>query len=114
MGATVWFTGLPAAGKTTMARALRRELVAAGALACCLDGDELRRGLCADLGFSAADRSENVRRVAHAATLVARAGVVAAVSVIAPYARDRAFARALHEREGVPFVEVWVNVPLAE
>ena len=113
-GATIWFTGLPAAGKTTLARAVRQRLVTAGAPTCCLDGDELRLGLCADLGFSPADRAENVRRVAHVASLLAGAGVVALVSVISPYARDRAAARALHERAGLPFVVVWMSAPLSE
>lgn len=113
-GATIWFTGLPAAGKTTLARALRERLAAAGLATCCLDGDELRRGLCADLGFSPADRAENVRRVGHVASLLAGAGVVALVSVISPYARDRAAARSRHERAGLAFLEVWMSTPLTE
>lgn len=76
-----------------------------------LDGDELRRGLSRDLGFSAADRAENVRRAGEVACLVAEAGVVAVVSLISPYAADRAAVRRRHEQLGVPFTEVWVSTP---
>ncbi len=113
-GATVWLTGLPASGKSTIGAALEARLVASGRPALLLDGDNLRHGLNSDLGFSAADRAENVRRTAHAAALLAEAGTVAVVSLVSPYARDRDAARALHAAGGLPFVEVWVDTPLAE
>jgi bifunctional enzyme CysN/CysC len=111
-GATVWFTGLSGSGKSTVAVELERALVAAGRPAYLLDGDNLRHGLNADLGFSAADRSENIRRVSEVARLFADAGVVALVPVISPYRADRDRARAIHEAVGVPFVEVFVDTPL--
>ena len=111
-GATVWFTGLSGSGKSTVAAELERALVAAGRPAYLLDGDNLRHGLNADLGFSAADRSENIRRVGEVARLFADAGVVALVPVISPYRADRDRARAIHESAGVPFVEVFVDTPL--
>jgi bifunctional enzyme CysN/CysC len=77
-----------------------------------LDGDDLRQGLTEDLGLSPADRSEQARRAAHAAALIARSGVVAIVALISPYERDRRTARAIHEQRGLPFAEVWVDTPL--
>jgi bifunctional enzyme CysN/CysC len=112
VGATVWFTGLSGSGKSTVAVEVERALVAAGRAAYVLDGDNLRHGLNADLGFSAADRTENIRRVGEVARLFADAGVVALVPVISPYAADRARARAVHEASGLRFVEVWVDTPL--
>jgi bifunctional enzyme CysN/CysC len=112
VGATVWFTGLSGSGKSTVAAELERALVAAGRPAYLLDGDNLRHGLNADLGFSAADRSENIRRVGEVARLFADAGVVALVPVISPYRADRDRARSIHEAAGVPFVEVFVDTPL--
>ncbi len=111
-GATVWLTGLPASGKSTLAVEVEALLIGAGRPALRLDGDNLRHGLNGDLGFSAADRAENVRRTAHAAALLAEAGVVALVALVSPYAADRAAARAIHEAAGVPFLEVWVSTPL--
>lgn len=110
----MWLTGLPAAGKTTLARALQVRLRAGGRCAVVLDGDELRHGLCADLDFSRADRAENARRTAHVAALVAGAGGVALVALVSPYRSDRAAARALHDEQGLRFVEVWLNRPLAD
>jgi adenylyl-sulfate kinase len=110
-GATVWLTGLPASGKTTIAARVEQELVATGRIVCRLDGDNLRYGLNADLGFDHASRVENVRRTAHVARLIAGAGAVALVALISPYRAGREEARALHD--GIPFVEVWVNAPLA-
>jgi len=111
-GATVWFTGLSGAGKSTLARAVEDRLTAAGRPCYRLDGDELRTGLCSDLGFSPEARDENVRRVAEVARLFADAGVVALVSLISPYAAGRQRARARHEEAGLRFVEVYVATPL--
>ena len=111
-GATVWFTGLSGSGKSTVAAEVERSLVAAGRPAYLLDGDNLRHGLNADLGFSAGDRTENIRRVGEVARLFADAGVVALVPVISPYAADRDRARSVHEAAGLRFVEVWVDTPL--
>jgi bifunctional enzyme CysN/CysC len=113
-GVTVWLTGLSGSGKSTVAVELERALVASGRLAYLLDGDNLRHGLNADLGFSAADRTENIRRIGEVARLFADAGVVALVPVISPYAADRDRARAVHAAAGLPFVEVFVDTPLAE
>ena len=111
-GATIWFTGLSGSGKSTVAAACERLLVAEGRPAYLLDGDNLRHGLNGDLGFSAGDRDENVRRVAEVARLFADAGVVALVPLISPYRAARARARALHEAAGVSFLEVFVDTPL--
>jgi adenylyl-sulfate kinase len=113
-GATIWFTGLPASGKSTLAVEIEALLIGAGRPAFRLDGDNLRHGLNGDLGFSPQDRAENVRRTAHAAALLAEAGVVALVALVSPYASDRATARAIHESAGVPFHEIWVSTGLAE
>jgi bifunctional enzyme CysN/CysC len=111
-GATVWFTGLSGSGKSTVAAELTRRLVAAGASTYTLDGDNLRHGLNGDLGFSADDRAENVRRVAEVARLFADAGLVTLVPVISPYRTGREHARALHEAAGLVFLEVFVDAPL--
>jgi bifunctional enzyme CysN/CysC len=111
-GATVWFTGLSGSGKSTVAAETERLLVGAGRPTALLDGDNLRHGLNADLGFSAADRAENVRRVSEVAALLADAGVVALVPLISPYRADRDRARAMHHERGLPFVEVFVDVPI--
>jgi adenylyl-sulfate kinase len=113
-GVTVWFTGLPAAGKSTIAAAVEERLVERGRWAYVLDGDNMRHGVCGDLGFAAADRSENVRRVAQVARLFADAGAVALVSLVSPYAADRREARELHERDGLAFLEVFANTSLGE
>ncbi len=113
-GATLWFTGLPASGKSTVAAAVEAQLVRFGRPAYRLDGDNLRHGVCGDLGFSAEDRDLNVRRTAEVARLFADAGVIALVSVVSPYAEARQAARDLHERDGLRFVEVFVNTPLEE
>jgi adenylyl-sulfate kinase len=114
VGATVWMTGLPAAGKSTIAAALEEWLVHRGIPALRLDGDNLRHGLNGDLGFDPADRAENVRRTAHTARLLAEAGTIAIVSLVSPYAADRRLARELHERDGVQFLEVFIDTPLQE
>ncbi len=111
-GLTVWFTGLSGSGKSTVAVEVERRLVAAGRPAYLLDGDNLRHGLNADLGFGAGDRAENVRRVGEVAKLFADAGVVAVVSLVSPYQSDRDRVRAAHEEAGLEFVEVYVDTPL--
>jgi bifunctional enzyme CysN/CysC len=109
---TVWFTGLSGSGKSTVAAEVERLLVEAGRPAYLLDGDNLRHGLNGDLGFSADDRSENVRRVGEVARLFADAGVVALVPVISPYLADRARVREIHRMADLPFVEVFVDTPI--
>jgi len=113
-GATVWMTGLPSSGKSTIAGALEHRLVQAGIPAYRLDGDNLRHGLNGNLGFSPQDRAENVRRTAHAAKLLADAGTIAIVSLVSPYAADRELARQVHADDDLPFLEVYVNTPLEE
>jgi adenylyl-sulfate kinase len=113
-GATVWFTGLSGSGKSTVAGAVERRLLAAGRAAYLLDGDNLRHGLNGDLGFSAADRTENVRRAAEVARLFADAGLVSLVPLISPFRADRDRARAVHAEAGLPFIEVFVDTPLDE
>ena len=111
-GATVWFTGLSGSGKSTIANELERLLVASGQAAYVLDGDNLRHGLNADLGFAAADRDENGRRVAEVARLFADAGFVALVPLISPYRHARERAREAHEVAGLRFVEVFVDTSI--
>ena len=111
-GATVWFTGLPGSGKSTIATTVEARLVEAGRSAYVLDGDNLRHGLTADLGFSDEDREANVARVAEVARLFADAGTVALVSLISPFRSGREHARRLHQEAGLPFHEVWVDTPL--
>lgn len=113
-GGTVWFTGLPGSGKSTIASALERRLVEAGRPALFLDGDNLRYGICADLGFDRQSRDENVRRAGEVARLLAEAGVLALAALISPYATSRQLVRRAHEEQGLNFVEVWVSTPLEE
>jgi len=111
-GATVWFTGLPASGKSTVARACEHELLTRRKAAYVLDGDNLRHGLTGDLGFARRDRAENVRRVAHVAEILSDAGIVALVALVSPYVADRSEARAIHDSRGHAFLEVWIDTPL--
>jgi bifunctional enzyme CysN/CysC len=111
-GAVVWITGLPAAGKSTLAAEIACRLREQRRPALVLDGDDLRRGLNDDLGYSRADRRESVRRTAHVAALLAASGVVAVVALVSPYTADRQRARAIAHRRGLVFVEVWVDTPL--
>jgi bifunctional enzyme CysN/CysC len=111
-GITLWLTGLSGAGKTTIAGAIEQRLAEYGRTGVTLDGDVLRRGLSSDLGLSPSDRSEQARRTAHVAALIAGAGLVAIVSLISPYAEDRARARDIHEAGGLDFREIWVDTPL--
>jgi adenylylsulfate kinase len=105
-GAVVWLTGLSASGKSTLARLSQRALFDAGHLAIVLDGDNVRHGLCGDLGFAPADRSENVRRVAHVARLFADSGLLVIVALISPYREDRDRAREICNPD---FLEVYVE-----
>ncbi len=113
-GVTVWLTGLSGSGKSSVAVELERQLIESGRPAYLLDGDNLRQGLNGDLGFSAEDRDENVRRVGHVARLFCDAGVVAIVPLISPYREARDFARALHDAADLTFIEVFVDTPLEE
>ena len=111
-GCVVWLTGLSGSGKSTVGHALEKRLFDSGRLATVLDGDNVRHGLNSDLGFSPADRDENIRRVGEVAALLAKAGLITIVTFISPYraARDRA-------RQAVgdlPFFEVLVNAPVEE
>lgn len=111
-GATVWFTGLPSAGKSTIAHALADRLAAEGVAVEVLDGDVVRPHLSAGLGYSRADRDTNVTRIGWVARLLASHGVVVLVPVIAPYAEARAQVRADHAAAEVPFAEVFVSTAL--
>jgi bifunctional enzyme CysN/CysC len=111
-GATLWFTGLPGAGKSTVAAAVEERLIEAGQPAFLLDGDNLRHGLNGDLGFDEHARTENVRRTAHVARLLAESGTVALVSLVSPYAADRDAAAALHSADDLGFMEIFVDAPL--
>ncbi len=113
-GATIWMTGLSGSGKSTIATAIEHTLVSSGRAAFMLDGDNLRHGLNANLGFSAEDRAENVRRVGEVAKILAEAGTVSIVSLVSPYRADRDRVRAAHDEAGIPFYEVFVNTPLEE
>jgi adenylyl-sulfate kinase len=111
-GVTVWLTGLSGSGKSSIANAVAQRLLADGVVAYLLDGDNVRHGLNADLGFAAGDRAENVRRLGEVARLMADAGLVVLVPVISPYAADRDRVRAAHADAGLRFVEVFVDIPL--
>jgi len=112
-GAVVWLTGLSGAGKSTIARALERELFRISMHTYVLDGDNLRHGLNANLGFAPEDRAENIRRVSEVAKLMADAGTVVITSFISPYRADRTRARAIALQAGAEFVEIFVDAPLA-
>jgi len=112
VGATLWFTGLPGAGKSTVAAAVEERLLQAGQPAFLLDGDNLRHGLNGDLGFGEDARRENVRRTAHVARLLAESGTVALVSLVSPYAADRETAATLHAADDLSFIEIFVDAPL--
>jgi adenylylsulfate kinase len=111
-GATLWFTGLSGSGKSTIAYTLEHALVQRGRLAYVLDGDNIRHGLNKNLGFSAADREENIRRIGEVAKLFADCGVLTMTSFISPYRADRDKVRALHDEGKLPFIEVFVNTPI--
>src|SRR5881396_2391888 len=111
-GATVWFTGLSGSGKSTIAFTLEHALTQAGRLAYVLDGDNIRHGLNKNLGFSAADREENIRRIGEVAKLFADTGVITLTSFISPYRKDRDTVRALHVEGKLPFIEVYCATPI--
>ncbi len=113
-GATVWLTGLPSSGKSSIGALLEKRLLREGRSAYRLDGDNLRHGLNGDLSFSPEDRAENVRRTAYVAGLLADAGTVAIVSLVSPYRSDRNAARALHDEDDLNFIEIFVNTPADE
>lgn len=113
-GATIWFTGLSGSGKSTVAVALETELAKRGKLAYRLDGDNVRLGINKNLGFSAEDRTENIRRIGEISKLFVDAGVIVLSSFVSPYRADRDLVRELHAAGGMDFIEVYVDVPLAE
>jgi len=111
-GATLWFTGLSGSGKSTVAAALEARLVGSGVHAYRLDGDNVRHGLNSNLGFSAGDRAENIRRIGEVAKLFADAGVLALTSFISPYRADRERVRQIHAASGLVFLEVFIDTPI--
>ena len=111
-GMTVWMTGLSGSGKSTIAAVVEAQLIRSGRAAYSLDGDNVRHGLNADLGFSATDRTENIRRVGEVARLMADAGLVVLVPVISPYKADREAVRRAHADAGLRFVEVHIATPI--
>ena len=112
-GAVIWLTGLSGSGKSTISRAIERELFNLGMHTYVLDGDNIRHGLNSNLGFSPADREENIRRVAEVARLLADAGLITITAFISPYRGDRRRAREVALEGGVDFIEVFVDAPLA-
>jgi len=111
-GATLWFTGLSGSGKSTIAVALEQALYQRGVLVYRLDGDNIRLGINKNLGFSAEDRAENIRRVGEVSKLFVDGGVIVLSSFISPYLLDRQIVRELHEADNMPFIEVFVDCSL--
>ncbi|KAK9455916.1 Adenylylsulfate kinase-domain-containing protein [Dipodascopsis uninucleata] len=111
-GLTIWLTGLSASGKSTIATALEQHLLHNGLSSYRLDGDNVRFGLNKDLGFSEKDRNENIRRIAEVAKLFADSTSIAITSFISPYRADRDQARELHNKDSIPFIEVYIDVPI--
>lgn len=111
-GVTVWLTGLSASGKSTIACALEQSILNRGLNSYRLDGDNVRFGLNKDLGFSEQDRNENIRRISEVAKLFSDSCCVTVTSFISPYKADRNLARELHAKDNLPFVEVYVDVPI--
>ena len=111
-GLTIWFTGLSGSGKTTLAIALEQQLLSQDKASYRLDGDNMRFGINKNLGFSLEDRRENIRRVGEVSKVLADAGIIALSSFISPYREDRDSVRALHERTGLRFLEVYVDCTL--
>ena len=113
-GATLWLTGLSASGKSTIAVELERMLLSSGKHAYRLDGDNIRMGLNKNLGFSAEDRTENIRRIGEVTKLFADSGMISIASFISPYKIDRDHAREIHVDSKIPYFEVYVECPLEE
>lgn len=111
-GATLWFTGLSGAGKSTVAFTVEHMLNEEGRLAYVLDGDNVRHGLNKNLGFSSEDRAENIRRIGEVGRLMADAGIIVMTSFISPYRLDRRKVRDLHQEANLPFLEVFIDTPL--
>jgi adenylylsulfate kinase len=111
-GCTIWMTGLSGSGKSTVAVAFEKVLLDRGHHAYRLDGDNVRHGLNKNLGFSADDRAENIRRIGEVAKLFADAGLITVTSFISPYVKDRDLVRKLHDDAKLPFFEVYVDAPL--
>ena len=109
-GAVLWFTGLPSAGKSTVAHALEERLHQMGCRTYVLDGDNVRHGLCGDLGFTAADREENIRRIGEVAKLFVEAGTIVLTAFVSPYRADRERARGVVQHGD--FLEVWCRCPV--
>jgi adenylylsulfate kinase len=112
-GSTLWFTGLSGSGKSTLAFTLEHKLVSAKFKSYVLDGDNIRHGLNNNLGFSDADREENIRRVGEVSKLFADAGLIVLSSFISPFKKDRELVRKIHEDAGLNFIEVYIDTPLA-
>src|SRR5690554_540599 len=113
-GATLWFTGLSGSGKSTIAVALEAALYKRGNISYRLDGDNIRLGINKNLGFSAEDRAENIRRIGEIAKLFVDTGIFALSSFISPYRADRDNVRKLHEDADMAFIEIYVDCPLQE
>ncbi len=113
-GATIWFTGLSGSGKSTVAVAVEKVLYERGHLSYRLDGDNIRLGINKNLGFTAEDRTENIRRIGEIAKLYVDTGVIVLSSFVSPYRADRDVVRALHAEAGMDYIEVYVEVPLEE
>ena len=111
-GCTIWMTGLSASGKSTLAFTLEHALVQRNRLAYVLDGDNVRHGLNKNLGFSAEDREENIRRIGEVAKLFADAGFITMTSFISPYHKDRDIVRKIHKEAGLFFMEIFVDAPI--
>ncbi len=112
-GCTIWFTGLSASGKSTLAFTLEHALMQRKRMSYVLDGDNVRQGLNKNLGFTAEDREENIRRIGEVAKLFSDAGIITMTSFISPYRSDRRLARKLHDDTNLFFIEVFVDAPIA-
>ena len=111
-GCTIWMTGLPSSGKSTLAFTLEHALVQRSRLTYVLDGDNVRHGLNKNLGFSAEDREENIRRIGEVSKLFSDAGFITITSFISPYRKDRDIARKIHDEAGLFFMEIFIDAPV--